>query len=161
MKQHRTAGTDFRKIKIDDEEYTLRPLKVGVYAEMESYIVSLRTDPIAEAAKAVDSVPAQHHAAIWAAAMKQATSGKTVTAAEAADFENSIHGLAWKFWRCIEADHPEIDSVQKAIELLTLAGAERLEEIARSVELGSGEADLGNSPGREPTEDPEAAPAGQ
>ena len=162
-KQHRTAGVDFTRIDISGKTYTLRPLKVGVYAEMESYIVAQRGDPLAEAARACESLPEQHHQAIWDAAMRQAVKGRTVTAQEAAEFENSIRGLAWKLWKCLEQDHPEIDSVDAAIDLLTQAGTEHLERIARTVELGSGEADLGKSSGQQPQETAMegADPAGQ
>lgn len=163
-KQHRTAGVDYTEIEIGGKTYTIRPLKVGVYAEMESYIASQRGDPLAEAAEACERVPEKHHQAIWDAAMRQAVERRTVSAQEAAEFENSIRGLGWKLWKCLEQDHPEINGVDAAIELITKAGTEHLERIARSVELGSGEADLGKSSGQ-PPKDPvtgtkEAPPAG-
>lgn len=160
-KHHRTAGTDYQVINLDGTEYKIRPLTVGAYSEMEAYIVSLRSDPLGEAANAVDRLPPQHHAAIWEAAMKQAVNNRTVTGPEAAAFENSIHGLAWKFWQCLKQDHPDIASVNDAMELLSYAGSKRLEEISKAIELGSGEADLEKSSGQALTETAEAVPAGQ
>ena len=69
--------------------------------------------------------------------------------------------MAWKVWKCLEQDHPEIDGVDKALEIITLAGPARLEEVVRSVEIGSGEADLGNSSGQGQTPTVEAAQVGQ
>ena len=162
-KQHRTAGVDYVELDIDGGKYKLRPLTLGLYAEMESYIVAQRGDPLAEAARACDRVPEKYHMAIWDAAMRQAVQGRTVTAEEAATFENSIRGLAWKLWKCLERDHPEIDSVDAALKLLTRLGPQRIEEVDRKVKLASGEADLGKSSGQQPP-DPATEgmdPAGQ
>ena len=151
-KQHRTAGVDYVEIDIDGQKYKLRPLTLGLYAEMESYIVAQRGDPLGEAAKACERVPEKYHAAIWDAAMRQAVQGRTVTAEEAATFENSIRGLAWKLWKCLERDQPDVDSVDAALAILTKLGPARLEEINYKVQLASGEADLGKSSGQQPTE---------
>lgn len=152
---------DKRVIHIGDTDYTIRPLTVGVYAEMEAYIVAQRGDPLLVAANAVEKVPPQHHAAIWDAAMKQAVSGRTVTAEEASAFENSVNGLSWKVWQCMKRDHAEIDSVEAARNLLLEAGEKHFDRIASEVEIGSGEADLKNSDGPEVTTPGETDQVGQ
>jgi hypothetical protein len=159
-KHHRTAGVDFRVIEIAGQKYTLRPLTVGVYASMESYIASRRPDPLAIASEAVKRLPASQHDAIWRAAMSQAVQARTVTADEASAFENSVDGLAWKVWQCVAADHPEIDSLESAKALLLKAGEEKFEELARAAEIASGEADLKKSSGQADEKGTEA-PAGQ
>lgn len=160
MSNHqRTAGVDFRIVEIGGQKYTLRPLTVGVYASMESYIANQRPDPLAIASKAVAKLPASQHAAIWEAAMKAAMNARTVTAEEAAAFENSVDGLAWKIWQCLKSDHPEIKDVATARDLLFAAGEERFEELARAAEIASGEADLKKSTGPA-AEVVDAGPAG-
>jgi hypothetical protein len=159
-KHHRTAGVDHRVIEIAGQKYTLRPLTVGVYASMESFISSRRPDPLAIASEAVKRLPASQHDAIWRAAMSQAVQARTVTADEASAFENSVDGLAWKVWQCLVADHPEIDSLESAKALLLKAGEEKFEELARAAEIASGEADLKKSSGQVEAETTEA-PAGQ
>lgn len=154
-KQHRTAGVDYREIAIGEKTYKMRPLTVGAYAELEAYIVSKRPDPLALASQAAAKAPASQHDAIWRAAMDRAMALRTVTPEEAQAFEDSMDGLAWKFWQCIRQDHPEVDSIQAAKELIISAGDERLREIAVATELASGEADLGNSTG------PAEVPAGE
>lgn len=147
-KHHRTAGTDFRREEIQGVVYTLRPLTVGVYASMESFIASRRPDPLSIASEAVKKLPVAQHAAIWDAAMKNAVLARTVTAEEAAAFENSVDGLAWKLWQCLKQDHPEIDSLEAARKLLIAAGDEHFERLARATEIASGEADLKKSSGQ-------------
>lgn len=159
MKQHRTAGVDFRNIEVGGKTYTLRPIRVGIYAAMEAYIISTRPDPLAVASEAVRKLPASHHDAIWKAAMAQAVNARAVTSEEAAAFENSVDGLAWKVWQALKQDHPEIDSVAKARDFLMQAGEEHFEYIAKSVEVASGEADLKKSSGQ--AAEKEAALAGQ
>lgn len=70
--------------------------------------------------------------------MSQAMAARTVTAEEAAAFEGSVDGLAWKLWQCLEENHPEIDGIEAAKALLIEAGEAHFEQLARSVEIGSG-----------------------
>jgi len=146
-KHHRTAGLDSQVIEIGGKSYTLRPLTVGVYASMETYLVSTRPDPLAIASEAVKRLPANQHEAVWKAAMAQAVAGRTVTSQQVAEFENSIDGLAWKLWQCLKQDQPEIDSVEAARSLLIQAGEEHFERLARAAEIASGESDLKKSSG--------------
>lgn len=157
-KHHRTAGVDRRTVTILGKQYTLRPLTVGVYAQMEAYIISCRPDPLAVASEAVGKLPASQHDAVWRAAMNQAVAARVVTAEAAAEFENSVNGLAWKLWQCMREDNPEINSMEAARDLLIKAGEEHFEYLARSTELASGEADLKKSSGQ--VEETEADPAG-
>lgn len=147
-KHHRTAGADFQSVQIGDKQYTLRPLTVGVYASMEAFIASRRPDPLQIASEAVKRLPPSQHDAVWRAAMDSAVSGRIVTSEEAAAFENSVDGLAWKVWQCVREDHPEVNTLEAARELLLLAGEEHFERLARATELASGEADLKKSSGQ-------------
>jgi hypothetical protein len=158
-KHYRTAGVGYRPVVIAGQEYKIRPLTIGVYAAMEAFIVAQRPDPLEIASEAVKKLPPAQHDAIWRAAMNHAVAARTVTAEEAAAFENSVDGLAWKLWHCLKENHPEIDGVEAAKGLLIKAGEEHFEMLARSVELGSGEADLGKSSGQ--AEGQEADLAGQ
>ncbi len=158
-KHYRTAGADSRQITILGKPYTMRPLTIGVYADMEAFIISRRPDPLAIASEAVKRLPAAQHESIWRAAMNQAVAARTVTAEEASAFENSVDGLAWKVWQCLKQDHPEIDSMDAARQLLIAAGESHFEQIARATEIASGEADLKKSSGQAVEE--QAVPAGQ
>jgi hypothetical protein len=150
-KQHRTAGVDFRVETINGKDYTLRPLTLGVYAEMEAYIISQRPDPLAVASAAVSRLPQSQHKAIWDAAMEKAVSDRVVSTEQAKAFEDSLDGLCWKLWQCLKQDHPEINSVQAARDLMLEAGEEHFEKLAYATELASGEADIKKSSG--PAED--------
>ena len=128
---------------------------------MEAYVVSRRPDPLAIASDAVKRLPPQNHDAIWKAAMSAAITARTVAPAEMSDFENSVDGLCWKVWQSLKQDHPAIDSVDAAKELILRAGeAGEFEKLSRTVEIASGEADLGKSSGQAEVKEI-ADPAGQ
>jgi hypothetical protein len=160
-KQHKTAGVSYETLTVDGKTYKLRPLKVGVYGEMESYVLSLRADPLRAAGEAVAKLPAQYHAAIWEAAMKVVMAHRVVTNEEMAAFERSLKGIAWMLWKCLEQDQPEIGTPEKAFEIVMAAGAERAEEIQRKLHVASGQADLGKSSGQAEATTTAPDPAGQ
>lgn len=146
--QARVAGIVSRTVTIGGETYTLsQPRLVGMYGQMEAHLLSKRTDPLVVATRACQLAPEGQHAAIWAAAVKQASAARVVTASEMAEFENSVYGQAFKFWLCLAPEHRvkgAIDSVEKALALLELAGDEKIPEIMATVSVVSQEADLGN-----------------
>lgn len=160
-KHHKTAGVSYETLAVGDQVYKLRPLKVGIYAEMESYVLSQRIDPLQAAGESIAKIPAQYHQAVWDAAMKAAMSSRVVSAEEMSAFGNSPRGIAWMLWKLLEQDHPEFNSVERAIELMERIGPERAQEIQMKVNIASGEADAGKSSGQTEAEVMEAAPAGQ
>ena len=141
-KIQRTAGTDFEEITIEGETYKMSPLKYVVYGEMEAYVCSLRTCPIEAVANSPARLTKVQQQAAFDAAIRAATFAKIVPATEMANFEKSVTGIAYKLWKSLEPNHPEIDSVDKAAFLLTIAGAERLEEIKAKLFVASGESSL-------------------
>lgn len=159
-KLQRTAGKSFETLKIGGKSYTLRPIKLGIYAEMEAFVISQRVDPIAALGERIEAVPEAYRKDAWDAVIRQVMSSRNATAQEIADFERSIKGLAWKLWQCLKADHPEIESVDQVVELLEQAGKERMEEIMLKTRIASGEADMEKFSGQAgPQTNPD--PAGQ
>jgi hypothetical protein len=148
MSASRVAGTQAHTMEIDGKTYTLRPHLVGVVAEMEDYVRSLRGDPLAIATEACKHSPVSQHDAIWRAAIERSQQQQLVSAMDMATFENSLHGLAFKLWVCLRDSHgEEIKSPRDALNLLEKAGEEKLAEINAKVHQASGEGDLKNSSG--------------
>lgn len=157
-RHHRTAGVSHKTVEINGVKYKLRPITVGAYAEMEAFIVSRRPDPLDIASAAVARLPKSQHDAIWRVAMDRAITARTVTQEDAEAFENSVDGLSWKLWQCLKDNHPEINSLDAARDLLIAAGEDNFQKLAMSVQVASGEADLGKSTGQA---EAEAEAAGQ
>jgi hypothetical protein len=157
-KHHRTAGVDYRIIKINGKPYKARSIRTGDYAAMESYIISTRPDPLDIASAAVARLPKSQHDAIWKVAMDRAISARTVTPDQAKDFENSFDGLAWTIWQCLKDNHPELDTIEAARDLLASVNEEDMAYLLQAIQLASGQAELGKSTGQAETE---AEAAGQ
>jgi hypothetical protein len=148
----RTSGQLYQELVIGGKTYTLRPpAMTGLYGKMEAYIIAQRVDPLVLAATACKTAPKEQHDAIWQAAMKVASKARTVEATEMAEFENSVKGLAFKFWACLQEKHAQdVLTPDDALRLLEEAGDERIGEILAKVHVASGQADLGNSSGPSP-----------
>ena len=142
QKIQRTGGADFETFVVEGDTYKISPLRLGHWSEMESYVSSLRQNPIDIASANLNGKPLAVQQMIMDAAVKAACYAKIVPAVEIANFEASITGLAWKLWKTLEPNHPEINSVSEAVFILTAAGADRLAEIKAKLHVGSGEADL-------------------
>jgi hypothetical protein len=142
----RTAGKLYREITAGGKQYKLAPLKQGVYADLEAFVASSRSNPMALAVEACKAAPTEQHETIWRAAMREASRARVVTAEEIQEFEASIRGLGWKLWACLQKFHAEeFKTPDDALRLVEQASAEnRLEEIATEVHTASGEEDLGN-----------------
>lgn len=141
-KIQRTAGADFSEIEIDGQTYKMSPLAFGAYGEMEAYVCSLRSCPIDIAASKSSGLSVTNQQLLFDAAIRAATFAKIVPAVEMANFEKSVAGLAWKFWKTLSPNHEEIATVNDAAILITKAGADRLLEIRAKLIVATGESSL-------------------
>ena len=93
-------------------------------------------------------------------AWKEATKPRCVTVEEEQQFDNSLHGIAWRLYRSLRRNHPEIDGVQAALDLIERAGNQKLGQIVATLDQAEERDILGNSAA--PTEaganDPDASP---
>lgn len=80
-------------------------------------------------------------------AFQQAMQPQFVSIEEDNAFDNSLHGIAWKLWRALRDNHPEIDGVQAALDLLEEAGDEALKDITEKLDQSEEKDLLGNSDG--------------
>lgn len=143
------AGLRTVPLKIGGKTYTLAPMILAEYAERENYILSLRPDPWERLKTIPENLPA------WAkdAILKQITDDinresrmpRVVTMEEEARFDASLHGIGWRLMRALRGNHPEIDTVDKALALIEEAGSDRLSEIDTKLSLSEEKDILGKS----------------
>ena len=147
----RLSGKIFKTICIGARTYKLsKPTLVGVYAEMEAFLISRKRDPLVLAVEACKLAPPALHATIWEAAMKSASAARIATAEEMSAFEASPWGMAFKLWKCLDDGHQaEFPTPESAMALIEQAG-DNIQELAAQLAVVSGEGDLGNSSGRSP-----------
>lgn len=65
---------------------------------------------------------------------KEASLPRFVTFDDDARFDASLHGVGWRLWRALRGHHPEIASVQAALDLLNELGTARFQEVIRKLE---------------------------
>lgn len=82
-------------------------------------------------------------------AMKAATEPRVVTMEEDARFESSYHGIGYNFWRAARKNHPEIASVQDALDIIDNSTNDEFQRLRAALLRVEQEEDLGNSDGPE------------
>lgn len=105
-------------ITIGGRTYTLTVFKLDDFAGRERYILGLRNNPFEALAKLPPGTDAEIQKHVADAAMREWRRGNFVTAEEDLEFKRSMHGRAYDFWRAVQPNHPEIDTLQKAVTLL-------------------------------------------
>lgn len=145
------------------------------HAEKEQYILSLKPSPLETLASLPASTPISVRTRIEETAIRIATKARFATRDEEAEFDNSLHGLAWGLWRALRDNHEEFgrigpgsksapaytspagnhysigpaEGVQRVLSLIEAGGNESLATL-KAIRDGAEEADiLPNSAGRE------------
>lgn len=144
---HNIAGDRTTTLTVGGKTYTLTTQILRDYAEREAYILEHRDNPFA----LLDYVPDSRKDEAFDRAWKEAKLAKFVPLEEEKLFDSSMRGIGWRLWRALRDHHPEIDSVQAALDLIERAGNEMFGTIVDKLD-GSEEKDiLGNSNGRDTT----------
>lgn len=160
----RMAGTDFQTLTLGGKQYKLSPLKVGSYAELQAYYLSLRDDPLVLASRACNDprIPPTQHATIWESAIKVASTMRIIPPGELADFEQSVHGRAFQFFCSIRANHPEIKSADEILPIFESITEGEMQELLIKLELVNNGPAIKNSSGpveTGPTANPSVGPS--
>jgi hypothetical protein len=142
--QARIAGQLWKEVELGGKKYTLsKPNLVGIYGEIEAWIVSRKTDPLVLAVKACQQAPAAMHPIIWEAAMKTASAARIANLDEMEAFRASRWCVAFMFWKALNEKHreevPDLDAAMKLIESCVDVDA-----LIANVNVVNGEADLKN-----------------
>lgn len=145
--QARVAGQLWKEIEIGNKKYVLsRPNLVGIYGEMEAWIVSRKIDPLVLAVTACKDAPAALHPVIWEAAMKTASAARIASHEEMEAFRESRWFVAFMLWKALDPKHrdevPDVDAAMKLIESCV-----DVDSLMANINIVNGEADLKNSSG--------------
>ena len=129
------SAAKFQAVIIGGKTYKLRPLERGFYAEMASFILSRRNDPLELAVVAMKTLPAECHEMLWKAAIHEAATANVIAAEEVAAFEKSLDGLIWKVWKCLRVDHPELATFHDVQELIAKADNPTVDLLIDAVQI--------------------------
>jgi hypothetical protein len=157
--QARVSGLIYKDVKVGDKTYRLsKPNLVGIYGEVEAWIINRKQDPLVLAvqvckgdkAKGIPPAPASLHATIWEAAMKSASAARIASPEELDTFWNSRWSNAFLFLKALDPKHsdevPDIEAAMRVIE----EGVD-VDMLLAQISVVNGEADLKNSSGQSAT----------
>ena len=124
--QARVSGQIYKDVEIGGKTYRLsQPNMVGIYGEVEAWIVARKTDPLVLAVRAcqgqknVPPAPPEMHAVIWEAAMKTASAARIASKEELDLFWGSRWANAFLFLKSLDPKHSEeVPTVEAAMEIV-------------------------------------------
>jgi hypothetical protein len=157
----RTVGRIPQRFKAGGKTYTLHAPSVGdLIVEMQAYMISLRGNPLLQAVDAVRRLPADltpeqrelFAQRIWQSAEAASVRVNAPDPDEITRFENSLTGIAFRLWKCLQEDHadefPDVESVLRLMELMVEEeGDTALDELVIKTRQATGEEDAKNSSG--------------
>lgn len=95
------AGRPTVTREFNGKTYHFRTIVLGEHAEKETYIQSLKPNPLEVLAKIPPTVAQNVRRSIEDAALRAATVPQFVTREQESQFDESLHGLAWGLWRSL------------------------------------------------------------
>jgi hypothetical protein len=142
--QARVSGQIYKDIEIGGKTYRLsQPNLVGMYGEVEAWIINRKTDPLVLAVKACKTAPEAQWKTIWEAAMKTGSSARIASQDELALFWDSRWSNAFLLYKALDPQHAaDVPNVDAAMKLLD-EGVD-IDLIMAQLSVVNGEADIKN-----------------
>ena len=145
--QARVSGRIYKDVSIGGKTYRFsKPHLVGIYGEIEAWIIARKTDPLVLAARACKMAPPSQHAVIWEAAIKSASAARIASEDELALFWKSKWSNAFLIYKSLDERHAEEIPDPESAMLLMESGVD-IDEVMANVSVVSGEDDVKNSSG--------------
>lgn len=144
--QLQSAGRVTEEVELRGKKYTLHtPPVMDLFAGLETEVMKTRGDVFAVATEACKVAPPAMHGAIWDAALRQKTREGKPSQAEIERFVNSIQGVAYVLWRCLQANHAaEFPAVESVLAIVQDLAEAKLTEVMLKTKVVTGEAEAKN-----------------
>ena len=136
-------------LKVSDKTYTLSPVGLDQFGEIENFILDRRASPFDIVGRLSSETPEEIREMLVTASVERAMKAGFATTSEINDYDNSLPGIAHRLMLSLRPLHPDVKAVKDALRIIETAGNERLAEIQAKVQEASGDDNLGNSSGRE------------
>jgi hypothetical protein len=140
------AGDRTTKVVLAGREYTLSTQVLSEYSEREQYILGLKLKPLSLLERLSPTLPADGRERLEERAWKEASRVQVVSLEDEAAFDNSLHGKAWRLWRSMRKYHPEINSVETAMQFMEAVGMQEAAKVEAALDRSEEKDLLGNSP---------------
>ena len=141
--QARVSGQIYKDVEVNGKTYRLsQPNLVGIYGDVEAWVVSKKTDPLVLAVRACKIAPQEEHKTIWEAAMRAASAARIASAEELDLFWGSRWANAMLFLKALDPKHheevPDIEAAMKVIDGVNM------DELLMNISVVNGEDDIKN-----------------
>lgn len=134
---HALAAGEYH-LTIGGNEYRLAPLRICDYAEIETFLLSRRPDPLDAVIPKLAHLPEPLQRHLLSEAYQELRRGRRVSLDEINEWLATPHGEVYQFWLSIRQHHPEI-TLERAEELVRVAGAEENESLQQAMDVAQGE----------------------
>lgn len=124
MSLNALLGTDESTATVDGTTYTLTPKSIEDYAEIDSFILSRRIDPLSLIGNIPSGLSSAERQRIIDAMIDRATRARMVMPIEIQEYFSSITGISHQLWLALKTNHPEINCLEKATHLVLKMGFE-------------------------------------
>ena len=142
-------------IKLGEKPYRLTPLTPETLGEIEDHVVTLRSNPILKVKEVLaikdHGFDADQQKFMMEAAIRATSDlGLSASQDDVDNFMNSYDGICFMLWTMVREHQPEVDSPEKAREILSGLTMADLMAIQEDMKRVSGLSALGNSESEAP-----------
>lgn len=139
------VGTKKITREFNGKSYSFSVRVLDDHAEKEAYILALKPNPFTILDKLPPETSARTREIVEARAVAEAMRPAFVSRREEAEFDNSLHGLAWGLWRALRDNHEEfgllpdgktsafVNPAGKAYGITPAEGVQKLLELIEDV----------------------------
>ena len=125
----------YTELTVGGKVFKLRPLRAVTYDRMIRFIRDERPDVIVRCSKLINEMNENDKRIPLMLESAFQTAMLPVSETEIKSFRSSVRGMAWIFQQLVMNDHPEIDSIEKALALLEQAGSNEFAGIAAGLDV--------------------------
>lgn len=123
-------GTDVSEMTVDGVTYKLSPKTVSDYAEIEKFILDRRPPVMSILADIPQEAKPDERKRIIEELLAMAMQAPFVTIAEHTEYFRSSTGVAHQLLLAIRPNHPEINTLEQATEIVVKAGFREAQKAA-------------------------------
>jgi hypothetical protein len=140
------AGTE---IELNGKNYQFSPLQFSDIGVIENNLLKERPNPLIKVAEAREHLPEDLFRELLNVAYQDVRQTNRITEQEFNDYIGSREGQVYVLWLSLKHCNPEmtLEFVQEAIQKMS---AEKFNSLQRTISIGTGVDELGNSTGDQP-----------
>lgn len=137
-------------IEFDGQMIVLEPLTMKDFATIEQHLLSKRQNPLDMVKSRLEGLEPEVQKHLLELAYQDSKRMTTISPAEVGGFMDTVDGLAFTIWLCVQRSHPgrwTLENVENYVKSQSVLG---IQNMLRARDQASGLDELGNSTGPRP-----------